>query len=52
LIKESGSEPHWFPPLDGDELWMAGELWRGGSVRRLRDIVARIVVKRADMPKH
>jgi hypothetical protein len=52
LARESGSDPRWFPDLDEDELWMAGELWNGGSVRRLRDIVARIVVKRADAPRH
>ena len=48
LVKESASDPHWFPPLDEGELWIAGELWKGGSVRRLREIIGRILVHRAD----
>ncbi len=52
LAVESGSDPRWFPELDEGELWIAAELWRGGSVRRLREIVSRILVKRADMPRH
>lgn len=52
LAKESGMDERWFPPLDGDERDMATQLWRGGSVRRLREIVSRILVKRADMPRH
>jgi hypothetical protein len=52
LIRESGMDPAWTPPLDGDEIWMAAGLWKGGSMRRLRDIVIRIVVRRAEAPRH
>ncbi|MBX9830210.1 MAG: AAA family ATPase [Xanthobacteraceae bacterium] len=52
LANEAGMDAAWFPELDDDELWIAEQLWKGGSVRRLREIVARIVVRRADMPRH
>jgi ATP-dependent Lon protease len=52
LVEESGSDPHWFSPLESDEIDAVGQLWSGGSVRRLRDIVARLIVRRADMPRH
>jgi hypothetical protein len=52
LVKESASDPHWFPALDADEIWMAGELWKAGSLRRLRDIVGRIVIRRSNAPRH
>lgn len=49
LAAESGLDERWFPPLDDGELYIAAGLWRGGSVRRLREIVARILVRRGDM---
>jgi ATP-dependent Lon protease len=54
LARESGSDPLWAPHLhlNGEELYIAAELWRGGSIRRLRQIVSRILAKRADMARH
>ena len=59
--------PMWFFPIaiaagnavvikpsekDPSAINLVAQLWKGGSVRRLRDIVSRLVVKRADMPRH
>lgn len=49
LAVESGLDERWFPPLDDGELYVAAGLWRGGSVRRLREIVARILAHRSAM---
>lgn len=45
----AGADVRWFPDLSSDELWIAERLWCGGSVRRLADIVGRIVAKRSEM---
>jgi hypothetical protein len=42
----------WIPDLDEGEFYIVARLWRGDSVRRLREIVSRIIAKRANMPKH
>jgi hypothetical protein len=53
LIRESGSDPEWFPPFTGDELFILGGLWKGGSMRRLRDIASVIIVRRStSAPRH
>jgi hypothetical protein len=52
LAKSSGIDPAWYPNLDAGELWIAARLWKTGSIRQLREIVARIVAKRADRPRH
>jgi len=55
LARESGSDPRWYPELDPDEIDMADQLWRRSkamSLRRLREIVSRILVHRADAPRH
>lgn len=53
LVRESGMAREWMRDLDASEIdYVAAKLWRGGSVRRLREIVVRIIAKRADMPKH
>ena len=55
LARESGSKREWYPDLDPDEVDMADQLWRRSttmSLRRLREIVSRILVHRADAPRH
>jgi ATPase family associated with various cellular activities (AAA) len=36
----------WIPNLDGDELEIAAGLWKGGSIRRLRTVIDRILARR------
>jgi hypothetical protein len=52
LARESGSDRRWYPPLEPDEIEIAERLWRAGSLRRLREIVSRILVHRANLPRH
>ncbi len=55
LIRESGVDAAWTPDLQDDELSVAQHLWLHhgrGSIRRLREIVARIVAHRANLPRH
>jgi hypothetical protein len=49
LARESGSDVRWYPHLDADELWVVERLWAGGSLRRLREIVSRLLLKRSEM---
>ena len=42
---ESG-DARWYPPLTDDELYIAAGLWHGGSVRRLRSVVEKILARR------
>jgi hypothetical protein len=47
VVQEQGFDRRWAAGgLDGDETEMAAKLWRGGSVRRLRAIVERLMVRR------
>jgi hypothetical protein len=46
LARERGLDESWVPPLDGAEHAAAAQLWRGGSVRRLRRIVEAILRER------
>jgi hypothetical protein len=40
-------------PLDGDELEIAAKLWKGGSIRRLRAIIERLLARRDQQaPRH
>jgi ATP-dependent Lon protease len=43
---DRGLDTRWAAPLDGDELELVLRLWRGGSVRRLREVVERILARR------
>ncbi len=46
VARERGGNPAWWPHLNEDELEIAGRLWLGGSVRRLRVIVERLLAAR------
>lgn len=46
VARERGGNPAWWPNLNEDELEIAGRLWLGGSVRRLRVIVERLLAAR------
>jgi ATP-dependent Lon protease len=51
IAKERGGDPRWIPGLDDPELAIAEKLWRGGSVRRLRAIVERLLAYREERPR-
>lgn len=44
--RERGTDASWLPDLDGDELWLIAEHWRGGSVRRLQRLVDTVLAGR------
>jgi len=46
VARERGGNPAWWPHFNEDELEIAGRLWLGGSVRRLRVIVERLLAAR------
>jgi hypothetical protein len=46
---EAGVDPDWVNPLDGDEIEIAAGLWKGGSLRRLRAVIERILARRDEM---
>jgi hypothetical protein len=46
VARERGGNPAWWPHLNEDEIEVAGRLWLGGSVRRLRVIVERLLAAR------
>jgi hypothetical protein len=50
--REQGGDRRWFPDLDDGELAIAEELWKAGSVRRLRAIVERIIAYREQQPRN
>ena len=52
IAAASGADPRWFAYLDDGELAVAEVLWRGGSVRRLRHIVERILARREECPRN
>jgi ATP-dependent Lon protease len=52
IAGERGGDPRWFPALDDGELAIAEELWPGGSVRRLRAVVERILAYRESAPRN
>lgn len=51
-IGRAAGDPRWWPELSDGELAVAESLWRGGSVRRLRAIVERIVAYRESKPRN
>ncbi|MCK9918042.1 AAA family ATPase [Microbacteriaceae bacterium K1510] len=51
VARERGGDPRWWPDLDDGELAIAEALWRGGSVRRLRAIVERLLAHREERPR-
>jgi hypothetical protein len=52
IAKERGGDARWWPALEDGELAIAEELWPGGSVRRLRVIVERILAYREQKPRN
>jgi ATP-dependent Lon protease len=46
LARERGLDRYWLPPLGGMEREAVGQLWRGGSVRRLHRIVEAVLRER------
>lgn len=52
VARTRGGDVRWFPVLEDHELAVAEGLWRGGSLRRLRAIVERILAHREQNPKH
>jgi hypothetical protein len=52
IARERGGDARWWPDLDGLELDVAEELWRGGSVRRLRTIVEKLLATREGAPRN
>jgi hypothetical protein len=51
IARERGGDPRFFPDLDEGELMIAEQLWDGGSVRRLRTIVERLIAYREQWPR-
>ena len=52
IAKERGGDARFFPGLNDPELAVAEALWaRGGSVRRLRAIVERLLAYREEKPR-
>jgi hypothetical protein len=51
IAKERGGDPRWWSALEDTELAIAEDLWRGGSVRRLRAIVERLLAYREERPR-
>ncbi len=45
-VTERGLDPRWALPLDGEERSVLNRHWRGGSIRRLRALVDRLVTIR------
>jgi hypothetical protein len=41
-----GDDPRWFPDLDEEELMIAERLWPGGSMRRLKAVIERLIERR------
>lgn len=52
IAKERGGDARWWPSLEDGELAIAEELWPGGSVRRLRAIIERILAYREAKPRN
>ena len=52
MAAASGADPRWFEYLNDGELAVAEGLWRGVSVRRLRNIVERILAYREERPRN
>lgn len=53
LARENGGDERWYPDLSDGELAIVETLWPcGGSVRRLRAIVERIVARRETNPRN
>ncbi len=48
----NGGDVRWFPPLTDQELAIAERLWPGGSTRRLRAIVERLLAYREQNPRN
>jgi hypothetical protein len=46
IAAERGAVQAYAPRLDGEEMTIAADLWRGGSLRRLRAIVERLLARR------
>ncbi|MDB5581354.1 MAG: ATPase [Bradyrhizobium sp.] len=52
IARENGGDERWYPALDDGELAIVETLWPGGSVRRLRAIVERILARRESNPRN
>jgi hypothetical protein len=46
LAAESGLDSRWVPDLDGDEMEICRRLLGAGSIRRLREVVGRLLIAR------
>lgn len=51
-IGRAHGDPRWVPMLNDGEMMVAEGLWKGGSVRRLRAIVERIIAYRESRPRN
>jgi len=52
VAEASGEDPQFFPDLNDGEAAIVETLWRGGSLRRLRDIVELILNRRETHPRN
>ena len=52
IARERGGDARWWPNLEDGELAVAEELWPGGSVRRLRAVIERILAFREQRPRN
>jgi ATP-dependent Lon protease len=52
IAKERAGDARWWPNLEDGELAVVEGLWPGGSVRRLRAIVERILAYREQRPRN
>jgi ATPase family protein associated with various cellular activities (AAA)/uncharacterized protein DUF6634 len=52
IARENGGDARWYPDLDDAELAIVETLWPGGSVRRLRAIVERLLARRESNPRN
>jgi hypothetical protein len=51
IARERGGAPEWWPHLSEDEHEVVWRLWKGGSVRRLRVLVERVLAQREKNPR-
>jgi ATP-dependent Lon protease len=52
IARDNGGDKRWYPHLDDGELAIVETLWPGGSVRRLRAVIERILAHRELHPRN